>query len=573
MSAVRGPRRSTIDLAGELETVRAELAEAQETIEAIRSGAVDAFLIKDPDGERVYTLNSADKPYRVLVETMQQGALVCEADGTILFANGRIAELLRVPGERLPGQRLSQYIGTGQRAAFDRLVTQARLEDARGEVFLERADGALIPVHLTLARLPEGGAAAFCLIVTDLTREKEREAIEHDREMLQHSGEVLVDADRRKDEFLATLGHELRMPLAPIRSALEVLRLKGAVSPDIEWAQDVIGRQVKRMTRLVDDLLDLGRVTHDQLTLTCVSLDLSDVLRAALETVGPLIEEAGHELLVVLPKQTILVDGDPGRLTQMFANLLTNAASFSERYGSIEVRGTEDAGMAMVTIRDGGAGIEPELMPHIFEMYRRTDRSLGHERSGLGVGLALVKKIVLMHDGTIDVQSEGAGRGTSVTVRLPRYTAGQPEPPAPDATGRDLSCGKRILIVDDNVDTADSLASLLRLRGDEVRSAYDGAMALEVGRAFEPQVILLDLSMPGMDGHETCRGIRAEEWGEGAYVVAITGWGRETDRGRSRDSGFDHHLLKPVDPGALGLLLQGLGSRRNTPLSGASALP
>jgi len=560
----RAPRsRSRGHAASELEAVRQQLADALETIEAIRTGAVDAFLIKDPDGERVYTLQSADKPYRVLVETMQQGALVCEADGTILFANGRFAELLGTPHQGLPGQPLARYVTVEQRLAFDRLLKHAPEDDATGELLLERADGARIPVHLTMARLPNGGTAAVCVIVTNLTREKEHEAIERERALLQRSGEVLRDADRRKDEFLATLAHELRMPLAPIRSALEVLRLRGAVSPEVEWGQNVIGRQVKRMTRLVDDLLDLGRVTQNQLTLKRTTLDLYDVLRGALETVGPLIEAAGHELLVVVPEGTILLDGDAGRLTQMFANLLTNASNFTSRYGSIEVRGQVEGDMASVTIRDSGDGIPPELLPHIYDMFRRADRSQGHQRSGLGIGLALVKQIAMLHGGTVEVLSEGAGAGCTATVRLPRVTAGWPEPPSTDYATAGKGCGKRILIVDDDVDTADTLAAMLRLHGDEVRAAYGGAMALELGRTFEPQVVLLDIAMPGRDGLETCLAIRAEPWGEGAHVIAITGWGFDEDRALTREAGFDHHLLKPVDPKALSDLLQGLGPRRS----------
>lgn len=563
MSGVKHARTAA-DLERELAEAQLKLAEAEETLEAIRTGAVDAFFIQENGAGRVYTLQAAERPYRVLVESMQQGALVLGTDGTILFANGRVAELLDLRHERLTGSVLRDLVESAGRGTFDALLKEGFREGAaRGEVQLT-AGKRLVPAHLTIAKLPSGDAASLCVIVTDLTREKQHEVLERDRQVLHQTSELLREADRRKDEFLATLAHELRMPLAPVRSALEVIKLKGAASPDVEWAQNVIERQVRRMTRLVDDLLDLGRITHDQLTLRRAPVDLSEALRGALETAGPMIEEAGHELLVVMPRDNVVLDADQNRLTQVFANLLTNAACFTERFGSIEVRGVLEGDQAAITIRDNGAGITPEVMPHIYEMFRRTDRSMGHERTGLGVGLALVKKIVELHGGSVEILSDGHGKGCTATVRLPVSAEAAVSAPGGIARGSQRS-GHRILIVDDNVDTADALAALLRLYGDVVRTAYSGTMALELGKTFEPQVVLLDIAMPEMDGYETCRGIRAEEWGRDAHIIAVTGWGKEEDRARTRDSGFDHHLLKPVDPTALSVLLRGLGSQRRTP--------
>jgi PAS domain S-box-containing protein len=553
-------------LAAELEELRLRLAEAEETIEAIRTGAVDAFLIHDGTADRVYTLQTADKPYRVLVETMQQGALVCDAAGTILFANARIAELLHVPHERVTGHPLRRFIAEPQRTAFDVLLSQCRDTDARGELALERSDGLRVPAHLTIARLPTGEAAAYCVIVTDLTREKEHEALERSEELLRLREQGLQATDRRKDEFLATLAHELRTPLAPIRSALEVLRLKGGpASPDIEWAQDVIDRQVQRMARLVDDLLDLSRIAHDQLVLQRGPVDVTDVIRAALESTRPIVEAQGHEVRVVMPDEPVIVDGDGVRLAQVFANLLDNAATFSDRFATIEVTGVVEDGAVRIAVKDNGRGIPSDVLPHVFDMFFKADDAGSHEHSGLGLGLPLVQKLVGLHGGTVSAHSEGPGQGSEFVVRLPLAGAMELTTEERRAVASATAVPLRVLVVDDNVDGADALAVLLRMLGYEVRTAYDGPSAIETGRDFEPQVILMDIGMPGTDGLETCRAIRAQPWGEDTHIIAVTGWGQPEDRRKAAEAGFDHHLVKPVDPARLTQLLTELGPRRATP--------
>jgi signal transduction histidine kinase/ActR/RegA family two-component response regulator len=376
-------------------------------------------------------------------------------------------------------------------------------------------------------------------------------------ERLECQGEVLRDADRRKDEFLATLAHELRNPLAPMRHAVEILRLQGAPSPEQPWAVDVIDRQLRQLTRLLDDLLDLSRITVSRLDLRKMRIGLAEVLQVAAETSRPLIEEHGQAFPMTLPPHPIILDGDLTRLAQVFSNLLNNAAKYTDRGGSIwltaEPRGPE----AVVTVRDTGIGIPPELLPRIFEMFMQADQSLEHSHSGLGIGLTLARQIVELHGGILTASSDGAGTGSAFTVRLPVLPEAEPTPPRPrPARTRQVSvAAQRILVVDDERIAAASLGKWLTLMGHEVRAAHDGVEAVGVAEAFRPDVVLLDISLPKLNGYEVARTIRQQPWSQGMVLIALTGWGQEADRQRARDAGFDHHLVKPVDHTTLTQLL------------------
>lgn len=358
---------------------------------------------------------------------------------------------------------------------------------------------------------------------------------------------ALRRADRRKDEFLATLAHELRNPLAPIRNSLHVLRLASARDdPSVAEVCDIMERQVEHMVRLVDDLLELSRITRDTIELRKEPVELAAMLRTAVEASRPLIEGGRHRLEVSLPAETITFEADGVRLAQVFANLLNNAAKYTEEGGRIWLTARRRGDWLVVSVRDSGIGIPATMLPMVFEMFTQVDRSLGRAQGGLGIGLALVRRLVKLHGGSIDAHSRGVGQGSRFVVRLPlpRCTAPLREQPALrhcDAKDR------RVLVVDDNHDAADSLGILLRKLGTDVRVVHDGEAALAALETYRPAVVLLDLGMPGMDGFEVARRIREHPEFRDVLLIALTGWGQVEDRFRTQHAGFDHHLTKPAD--------------------------
>jgi len=367
------------------------------------------------------------------------------------------------------------------------------------------------------------------------------------------------DADRRKNEFLAMLAHELRNPLAPIRSAVHVLRLLGSADPQVRWAQDVIDRQVQQMVRLVDDLLDVSRITRGKITLQTEPVDLGAVVARAVETSRPLIDQREHQLTVSLPREPVRVEADATRLAQVLANLLNNAAKYTEKGGYIGLGATLEDGEAVVRVRDSGMGIPAEMLSSIFDLFTQVDRALDRSQGGLGIGLTLVRRLVEMHRGTVQAFSAGPGRGSEFVVRLPALPDARPRPAACNGIveARRASEGPphRVLVVDDNVDGAESVALLLRLFGHEVRVAHDGLAALAAVEAFRPEVVLLDIGLPGMDGLEVARTLRQQPDLKDVLLVALTGYGREEDRRRTQEAGFDVHLVKPVHANDLPPLL------------------
>jgi len=374
--------------------------------------------------------------------------------------------------------------------------------------------------------------------------------------------QALRQSDKQKDEFLATLSHELRNPLAPIRNALHVLRLAGGDEQTRARVIDTMERQTANVIRLVDDLLELSRINEGRIELRKERVKLQSILRSALEASAPLVEAAGHELIVHQPEQPLLLHADPVRLIQVISNLLNNAAKYSERGGKVVLTARAEGPEAVISVRDSGIGIPPEMLDRIFEMFVQVDTSLERTRQGLGIGLTLVKRLVELHGGEVQARSEGRGKGSEFIVRLPAFsdqrvpTNGTPAP-APEGNERRRSdlVRFRILVVDDHHDSGESLATLLRLLGHEVRVAYDGPAALEAARTFNPQVGLLDIGMPGMDGVELARRLRRDLRLDGVLLVALTGYGRDEDRQRSAAAGFNAHLVKPVDVAALNALL------------------
>ena len=373
--------------------------------------------------------------------------------------------------------------------------------------------------------------------------------------------EALREADSRKDEFLATLSHELRNPLAPLRSSLEVVKRLASVPPTASAALDIMDRQMSHLVRLVDDLLEVSRITRGQVELRREQVRLDAAIRSAIETSEPLIRAGLHRLIVSFPDEPLLLDADPVRLAQIFGNLLNNAAKYSDRGGRIEVTVRRDGQEAVVTIRDSGDGIAPEQLAKLFEIFTRGERSSRRNQSGLGIGLALVRRLTEMHGGRVEASSDGVGMGSCFSVRLPLSV----KEIAATKTGRRVHSSideLSVLVVDDNKDAAESLAMLLRTAGAEIHIAHDGPTALAAFERSEPHVVLLDIGMPDMDGCEVARRLREIARPERVALVALTGWGQDEDRRRVREAGFDHHLVKPVELAALQALLAALPRRR-----------
>jgi CheY-like chemotaxis protein len=372
----------------------------------------------------------------------------------------------------------------------------------------------------------------------------------------------LREADRRKDEFVATLAHELRNPLAPIRNAVRLLEQKGPPDPELAWGHAVIERQVAYMTRLLEDLLDVSRIAQGKLELRRSLVLLSSVLDAAIETSRPAIEAAGHTLKVSLPEAPLQLDADAVRLAQVFANLLTNAAKYTERGGLIELSATAQGLETVVSVRDTGIGIAPEMLGKLFLMFSQAQPAVQRSQGGLGIGLSLVKGLVELHGGYVEARSEGPQRGSEFIVHLPLPSAAVPQRDAADAGGAMVRLSRRVLVVDDNRDSADTLSTLLQVMGCEVEVAYDGVQALEAGARFRPDAVLLDLGMPRLNGFEACERMRREKWGHAICIVALTGWGQDEDRRHTKEAGFDAHLVKPTDPGKLTELLASISVKQ-----------
>jgi signal transduction histidine kinase len=451
------------------------------------------------------------------------------------------------------------------------------------ELFLKRRELQTLNESLALsnARLAEANVA--------LQREKTRELQEVNASLQRANAELeaanaslqgevaerrrieqaLKEADRHKDEFLAMLAHELRNPLAPIHNAVQLMGKSTISDPQIVWARDLIARQLGHLTRLVDDLLDVSRITRGKIKLTREVVDVGALVARAVETVQPLLEERRHNLTLELADPEVKLLGDATRLTQAISNVLGNAAKYTDAGGQLSLSVAHDEEAVEIRVRDNGIGIEAAALPYVFELFTQVDRDSGRAQGGLGIGLALVKRLVEMHGGTVCGSSAGQGKGSEFRIRLPRHRdTGDAVPVTGDATGSPGTVlvtpvaagsparrGRRILIADDNNDALESLATLLQLGGHEVFTATNGGTALQCAEHNLPEVALLDIGMPLLDGYEVARRIRAQPWGQRITLVALTGWGQDSDRRRSREAGFDSHIVKPLDLDVLADLL------------------
>ena len=401
--------------------------------------------------------------------------------------------------------------------------------------------------------LDEQALALEKLRISEERLSAERSRLQETLRDLRASEDALRQADRRKDDFLATLAHELRNPLAPIRNAVHIFKVKSPADPQLQWGRDVIDRQVAQMTRLLDDLLDVSRISHNRLELRLQRVDLSTVVMSAVETSRPFIDGAGHELTITLPPGPVHLEADPVRLAQVFSNLLNNSAKYSIRPGHIHLTAERRDGEVVVMVSDDGIGITAEALPYIFDMFTQAAPMQEQSWGGLGIGLSLVQGLVTLHGGSVEAASPGAGQGSTFTVRLPVASS---IPVSPRDPGREhaipgTGVQRRLLIADDLEDNAESLATLFRMMGHEAWTAHDGEAAFRTAASHRPEIILLDLGMPKVDGYEACRRIRGQPWGSRVMIIALTGWGQEEDRRRTHQAGFDAHLVKPVDPAAL----------------------
>ncbi|HET9888592.1 MAG TPA: PAS domain S-box protein [bacterium] len=459
-------------------------------------------------------------------------------DGIIQRANRAELDMLGYSADEYVGHHIAEFH-----------VDQEMIRD-----ILDRLEHGEAPVNYDSQMRHKNGSVRYVRISATVFRENDqfihtrcftRDITERKRVEME-----LQESNRRKDEFLATLAHELRNPLAPIKNAVQLFRMQELAAPELRWGRDVIERQVTQLTRLVDDLLDVSRISRGKIELRRERIQLSEIVRSALETTRPIIDAHHHRLVISLPSESIVLDADPLRLSQAISNLLSNAAKYTPDRGKIELSASLEDEMVMICVEDNGIGIRPEMLPHVFEMFDQGDVSLERGYGGLGVGLTLVKRFVEMHGGSVEVFSEGPQKGSAFVLRIPVASeADASEADASEADACTLSVNSlRIIVVDDNRDHAESLAHLLRTQGHLVRTAYSGYQALALGPGFVPDVILMDLGLPGMSGFETIRRIRAKEWSWGTLMITLSGWGQEETRQRSLQAGSHAHLVKPVDP-------------------------
>ena len=515
----------------------------------VEQGGLHAGLLDAHERARAQiAARETEARYRTMADTMPQLAWITAADGSDPWYNQRFYEYTGLAPGQLKGAALEEHIHDPELLPL--ILERWTRSLATGEPFemvmpLRGADGRFR--HFLTRAQPlkdeNGKVMQWFGTNTDVTAQREAE-------------EALRKADRRKDEFLATLAHELRNPLAPIRNSTAVMRMLGPLPEELEKSREVIDRQTQHLSRLVDDLMEVSRVTQRKILLNRERVDLAALLREAAEAAGPAMEAAGLELIVRLPEEPLYAVADPTRLSQIFTNLLNNAAKFTPHGGRVWVGAGRQNGDAVISVRDSGVGIAPEHLETVFEMFSQPVPALRRAEAGLGIGLALVRGLVELHGGTVRASSPGRDQGSEFVVRLPLGAAQAPASPGP-AEAPAAHGGKRILVVDDNGDVTGSVRRLLELAGHDVREARDGFEGVLAATEFDPQIVLLDIGMPRMNGYDAAREIRKRAPGTPPLILAMTGWGQEADKERAREAGFDGHLVKPVDPA---LLLQVVGA-------------
>jgi PAS domain S-box-containing protein len=524
-------------------------------ITALRApdGAVCAFVTITRDLTEHMQAEEAgrqsEERFRLMVEGVVDYAIyMLDPEGHVMSWNVGAERMKGYSADEIIGQHFSRFYPP-EDVARDKPGRQLRIVRDQGRVEDEgwrvRKDGSRFWANVIITALfdKKGRLRGFAKVTRDLTERKQAEALRL--------------ADRHKNAFLAMLAHELRNPLAPVRNGLQILNMNG-ITPDVaRQVRGMMERQVQHLARLVDDLLDVSRLLSDKVELLKETVDVADLCRQAAETVQPSAAAKGQDLRVTLPASPLRVDGDLIRLAQMLSNLMSNASKYTDKGGRIWLSAEREGDEAVLRVRDTGAGMDAELLPHVFDLFVQADASLARTQGGLGVGLTLVKKVAELHGGSVLATSPGPGLGSEFVVRLPAVPEPKPDPadarPAPPA-GR-AGAARRVLVVDDIKDVADSTAMYLRIAGHQVEVAYDGQTALDVAAAFRPDVVLLDIGLPGMSGYDVAKQLRSRPGGRELAIVAITGYGRDEDRRRAEEAGFDHHFIKPVDPADVQALL------------------
>jgi PAS domain S-box-containing protein len=484
---------------------------------AILESALDAIITVDHEGNIVEFNPAAEKMF---------GWARFEAVGKPLVD---LIVPLSLKQRHLQG--MARYLAKGEGRALHR----------RLELMALRSDGTEFPVELGVTRIPFSGPPMFTGYIRDITERKRME------DELRGRAEELVAADRRKNEFLATLAHELRNPLAPIRNGLQVWRLSERDPELMEQAREMMERQLAQMVRLVDELLDLSRVSRGTIELRRERVELARIIEQAVETSRPIIDQADHQFAVDVSPSPIYVHADLIRMAQVFSNILNNAAKYTEPGGLIHLSAFRQGDDAVVKIKDDGIGIPPDMLSSIFDTFTQVNQKLERSQSGLGIGLSIVKTLVEMHDGLVEATSEGIGKGSEFIVRLP-IVLSVVEPRADAVEPTEVSGARRVLVVDDNRDAAASLAMMLRVMGNESKTAHDGLEAIEAAATYRPDIMFIDIGMPNLNGYDTARRIREQPWGKAIVLAALTGWGQDDDRRKSEEAGFDYHLVKPAEP-------------------------
>lgn len=481
------------------------------------------------------------RTYETLLSGIEDFAYVFDRQGRFLYANPPLLKLYARTLDQVVGRTFNE-LGYEQRdhERHQREIAQVieTGQPFRGEIELARESGTTGIYDYIFSPVvgPNGEVEVVVGITRDVTERKRAE-------------ESLREMDRQKNAFLAQLAHELRNPLAPIRNAARIFRMKQSAEPDVLWASEVIDRQVDHLTRLIDDLLDVSRISRNKLELRRQRIELQEVVRGAVEISLPTIDQNGHKLILDVSPEPVYLLADMARLTQALMNLIINAAKYTDAGGQIELAARREGDEAVLRVKDNGIGMEAASIPKLFEMFYQADASLDRSQGGLGIGLSLVKSVVELHGGTVEGRSAGLGKGSEFIVRVPALAAAAQQASSKPAVGGAVpSNARRVLVVDDNHDGAESLAMFLQIGGHDVRTAYDGEEAVTAAETFRPEVVLLDIGMPKLNGYEACRRIRDSDWGRDMILIAQTGWGQEEDKRRTREAGFDGHLVKPVDP-------------------------